>query len=79
MEEIVELSLRQGKKREYPQSPPKTGKRNQELERRVIRYRASIPSSPPSFSPEKHLQIALESLNQAYIGLEKEESKEQVK
>ena len=79
MEEIVELSLRQGKKRKYPQSPPKKGKRNQELEMRVIRHRASIPSSPPSFSPEQHLQRALESLNQAYIGLEREESKEQIK
>jgi hypothetical protein len=56
MEEIAELSLRQGKKRKYPQSPPKKGKRNQELERRVIRYRASAPSSPPpSFSPKQHL------------------------
>src|SRR6202789_2119472 len=46
---------------------------------RVIRHRASIPSSPPSFSPEQHLQRALESLNQAYMGLEREESKEQIK
>src|SRR5882762_1460576 len=41
--------------------------------------RASIPSSSSSLSPEQHLQMALESLNQAYIGLEKEERKEQVK
>jgi len=26
MEEIVKISLRQGKKRKYPQSPPKKGK-----------------------------------------------------
>src|SRR6266567_605886 len=38
---------------------------------------ASIPFPP--LSPEQHLQKALESLTQAYKGLEKEEEKEQVK
>ena len=37
----------------------------------------SIPFPP--LSPEQHLQKALESLTQAYKGLEKEEKKEQVK
>jgi len=50
MEEIVELLLRQGKKRKYPQSPPKKGKENREPKIRVIRLmprptRLSIPSS----------------------------------
>src|ERR1700685_2293982 len=61
MEEIVELLLKQGKKRKYPQSLSKKGKRNQELEMRVIKYRASIPSSSFFFSLEQHLQKVLES------------------
>ncbi len=39
--------------------------------------KASTPSF--SLSPKEYLQKALESLNQAYIGLEERESKEAVK
>jgi len=42
--------------------------------------KASKASMPPSsLSLKEHLQKALESLNQAYIGLEERESKEAVK
>ena len=42
--------------------------------------KASKASMPPSsLSPKEYLQKALESLNQAYIGLEERESKEAVK
>ena len=41
--------------------------------------KASKASTPPSsLSPKEHLQTALESLNQAYIGLEEGETKEQI-
>jgi hypothetical protein len=36
-----------------------------------------MPSYSPS--PEQHLSVALESLTQAYIGLEEEEEKEEIK
>jgi hypothetical protein len=55
IEEIVELSLRQGKKRKYPQSPPKKGKGNQEPEIRVKRSMPRPNRASPSSSPEQYL------------------------
>ena len=79
------LSLdRQGEKRGHSQSPPE--KENQKPAKKIIKPTTStdsIPSIPfPPLSPEQYLQKALESLTQAYKGLEEkeeEEKKEQVK
>src|SRR6266699_6606234 len=67
-----------------PLSPPK--KENQKPAKKIIKpitSTDSIPSIPfPPLSPEQYLQKALESLTQAYKGLEEkeeEEKKEQVK
>ena len=79
MGEIVKLSLRQGTKRKFLQSPKK-GKEGREPKIRVIKPKpmpkpTTASTLSPSISPEQHLQAALESLKQAYIGLEEEEKK----
>jgi hypothetical protein len=73
-----------GEKRGHPQSS--TEKENQKPAKKTTKqmtFTAGIPSiSFPPLSPKQHLQKALESLTQAYKGLEeekKEEEKEQVK
>ena len=73
-----------GEKRGHPQSS--TEKENQKPTKKTTKlmtFTAGIPSiSFPPLSPKQHLQKALESLIQAYKGLEeeeKEEEKEQVK
>jgi hypothetical protein len=73
-----------GEKRGHPQSS--TEKDNQKPAKKTTKlmtFTAGIPSiSFPPLSPKQHLQKALESLIQAYKGLEeeeKEEEKEQVK
>ena len=76
---------RQGEKRGLSQSPPE--KENQKPAKKIIKPTTStdsISSIPfPPLSPEQYLQKALESLTQAYKGLEEkeeeEEKKEQVK
>jgi len=83
MGEIGELSLRQGTKRKHLQSPKK-GKEDREPKTRAIKPKPMPkPTKTSTLSPfislEQHLQEALESLKQAYIGLEEEEKKEQVK
>ena len=69
----------QRKKRNYIQSSPE--KENQNQKRRTLIFKpikASIFSS--SLSPRYHLQLALDNLIQAYIGLkENDEKKEQTK
>src|SRR6266699_7240566 len=75
---------RQGEKRGHSQSPPE--KENQKPAKKIIKPITSTDSIPsisfPPLSPEQYLQKALESLTQAYKGLEEkeeEEKKEQVK
>src|SRR6266699_3915985 len=72
---------RVGEKRGHPQSSSE--QENQKPAKKTIKpmtFTAGIPSIPfPPLSPEQHLQKALESLTQAYKGLEEEEKKEQVK
>ena len=75
--------FRIGEKRGHPQSSPK--KENQKpVKKKTIKPTTTtdstdnIPSYP--FSPEQHLSFALESLTQAYIGLEEEEEeREEIK
>ena len=74
-----------GEKRGHPQSSS-SEKENQKPAKKTTKlmtFTAGIPSiSLPPLSPEQHLQKALESLTQAYKGLEEEEEeeeKEQVK
>src|SRR6266567_4866923 len=72
MEEITEqLPI---KKRGRLQSS--LGKKNQN--RKKAKPRSTITSTPFSMSLKQHLHEALESLNQAYIGLEEGETKEQI-
>jgi len=73
-----------GEKRGHPQSSTKKG--NQKPAKKITKlmtFTAGIPSiSFSPLSPEQHLQKALDSLTQAYKGLEEEEEedkKEQVK
>src|SRR6266567_9609288 len=72
---------RQGEKRGHSQSPPE--KENRKPAKKIIKPTTSTDSIPripfPPLSPEQYLQKALESLTQAYKGLEEEEKKEQVK
>jgi len=62
------------KKRGRPQSS--LGKKNQN--RKMAKPRSTIASILSSMSLRQHLQKALECLNQAYIGLEEGETKEQI-
>jgi hypothetical protein len=76
------LSLfRTGEKRGYPPSSPE--KENQKPIKRItkpITTTASTPSIPSdSLSSGQHLSFALDSLTQAYIGLEEEEEEEEIK
>src|SRR6266702_8403497 len=78
-----------GEKRGHPQSSPENENQNQNQNQnqkpakkttKLMPITASIPNIHfPPLSPEQHLQKALESLTQAYKGLEEEEKKEQVK
>jgi len=74
---------KKGEKREHPQTSPE--KENQKPAKKTIKPRTTTDSIPsisfPSLSPEQYLQKALESLTQAYKGLEekKRKKKEQVK
>ena len=72
MEEITEQLLI--KKRGCSQYS--LGKKNQN--RKKAKLRSTIASILSSISSRQHLYKALESLNQAYIGLEKGETKEQI-
>jgi hypothetical protein len=74
--------FRTGEKRGHPQSSPE--KENQKPAKKAIKPTTTadstddIPSYP--FSPEQHLSFALESLAQAYTGLEEEEEeREEIK
>jgi len=78
--------IRTGEKREHPQSSPK--KENQKPTKKTIKPTTTTNSTADmpsySFSLEQHLSFALDSLAQAYTGLEEEEEereeiKEQVK
>src|SRR6266576_5893650 len=75
--------LRQGEKKGHPQSPPKN--ENQKPAKKTIKPTTITDSMPsilfPPLSPEQYLQKALESLTQAYKGLDEKEKekKEQVK
>ena len=77
--------FRVGEKRGHPQSSPENENQNQKPTKKTTKLNTttdSIPSIPfPPLSPKQHLQKALESLTQAYKGLEAEgkEEKEQVK
>jgi len=67
--------FRTGEKRGYPQSSPK--KENQKPAKKTIKLTTTTDSTDDipsySFSPEQHLSFALDSLTQAYTGLEEEE------
>ncbi len=71
--------FRTGEKRGYPQSSPK--KENQKPAKKTIKPTATtdgMPGMPSfSFSPEQYLYKALESLIQAFKGLEEEEEKQE--
>src|SRR6266568_3817824 len=75
--------LREGEKRGHSQSPPEN--ENQKPAKKIIKPTTITDSMPsilfPPLSPEQYLQKALESLTQAYNGLDKKEKekKEQVK
>jgi len=72
--------FRIGEKRGHPQSSPE--KENQKPAKKIIKPTitdSTANTGPFSFSPEQHLSFALESLTQAYIGLEQEEEKEEKK
>ncbi len=76
--------FRTGEKRGHPQSSPE--KENQKPIKKITKPTTTTASTPsiPSYtlSPGQHLSKALESLTQAYIGLEDEEEeeiKEQIK
>src|SRR6266567_7077045 len=75
--------LRQGEKRGHSQPPPEN--KNQKPAKKTIKPITITDSMPsilfPPLSPEQYLQKALESLTQAYKGLDEkeEEKKEQVK
>jgi len=78
--------VRQGERREHPQTPEKEKeKENQKPAKKTTKPTTttdSIPSIPfpfPPLSPEQYLQKALESLTQAYKGLEEEEEEEEKK
>ena len=62
------------KKRGRPQSS--LGKKNQDWKK--AKPRSTIASTLSSMSLRQNLQQALESINQAYIGLEEGETKEQI-
>ena len=64
------------KKRGRPQSS--LGKKNQNQNRKMAKARSTITSTLSAMSLRQHLQQALESLNQVYIGLQKGETKEQI-
>jgi len=72
---------KKGEKREHPQTSPE--KEHQKPAKKTIKPTTTTDSIPsisfPSLSPEQYLQKALESLTQAYKGLEEKEKKEQVK
>ena len=66
---------KKGEKREHPQTSPE--KENQKPAKKTIKLTTTTDSIPsisfPSISPEQYLQKALESLTQAYKGLEEKE------
>ena len=70
--------LRQGEKRGHPQSPPEN--ENQKPAKKTIKPTTITDSMPsilfPLLSPEQYLQKALESLTQAYKGLDEKEEVE---
>ena len=70
--------FRIGEKRGHPQSSPE--KENQKPAKKTIKPTTTTDSTDniPSYSlsPEQHLHFALESLTQAYTGLEEEEEEE---
>src|SRR6266567_3245596 len=71
-----------GEKRGHPQSSPE--KENQKPAKKTIKPTTTMDSTDNipsySFSPEQHLSFALESLTQAYTGLEEEEEeREEIK
>jgi cell division septum initiation protein DivIVA len=69
---------RTGEKRGHPQSSPE--KENQKPAKKTTKPTTTTDSTddipPYSFSPEQHLSFALDSLTQAYKGLEEEEEEE---
>ena len=71
--------FRIGEKRGCPQSSPENENQNQKPAKKITKpttTMASMPSIPSSSrSPEEYLQEALESLVQAFKGLEEEEEK----
>ena len=71
--------FRIGEKRGHPQSSPK--KENQKPAKKTIKPTTTTDSTDDipsySFSPEQYLHFALESLTQAYIGVEEEEEEEE--
>ena len=76
--------VRQGERREHPQTPEKEKekeKENQKPAKKTTKPTTTTTDSIPSIlfpplSPKQHLQKALESLTQAYKGLKEEEKEE---
>src|ERR1700734_3943222 len=66
--------FRTGEKRGHPQSSPE--KENQKPAKKTIKPTTTTDGIPgisfPPISPKQHLQMALQHINLAYIGLEEE-------
>ena len=76
MEEVTEEITEQSFIKKRGRSQSSLGKKNQN--RKKAKLRSTIASILSFISLRQHLQKALESLNQAYIGLEEGETKEQI-